>query len=41
MLQAFQIAENPDNDKEEGWTFSAYGSPGKSRLLVYLRNPPP
>ena len=34
MLQAFSIAENPDNNKEEGWTFSTYGSPGNSRPLA-------
>jgi len=34
MLQAFSIAENPDNNKEEGWTLSTYGSPGNSRRLV-------
>ena len=34
MLQAFSIAENPDNNKEQGWTLSTYGSPGNSRLLV-------
>jgi len=34
LLQAFSIAENPGNNKEEGWTFSSYGSPGNSRSLV-------
>jgi len=34
MLGAFSIVEDPRNEKEEGWTLSTYGSPGKSRRLV-------
>jgi len=34
MLSAFSIAVNPANNKEQGWTVSTYGSPGKSRRLV-------
>ncbi len=34
LLQAFRIAEDPKNNKEETWQLSTQPSPGKSRLLM-------
>jgi signal transduction histidine kinase len=34
LLEAFKIAEDPANDKEETWRVAAVESPGKSRLLL-------
>ncbi|MCW3120065.1 MAG: tetratricopeptide repeat protein, partial [Chitinophagaceae bacterium] len=34
LLQAFRIAEEPENDKEETWRLSTQPSPGKNRLLM-------
>ena len=34
LLEAFKIAEDPENDTEETWSLSVQPSPGKSRLLM-------